>query len=77
MLKTVITPRKSTYSLTIPEHYIGKMVEVLLYATDEIMENKLPKKKKPSDFFGTLSVSEGEEFQKYVTNSRLEWDRNI
>ena len=76
MLKTVITPRESTYLLTIPEHYIGKMVEVLLYSKEEIEENKTPKNKKPSDFFGTLSVSEGEKFQNYVTNSRLEWDRN-
>jgi hypothetical protein len=77
MLRTVITPKKSTYSLSIPAHYIGKTVEVLLYSPDEIVENKKPGKKKPSDFFGTLSASEGEKFQEYVTNSRLEWDRNI
>ncbi|MDR3286305.1 MAG: hypothetical protein LBT27_02525 [Prevotellaceae bacterium] len=77
MLKIVITPRKSTYSLTIPAHYIGKKVEVLLYSTDEFLENKETNEKKPSDFFGTLSVSEGEKFQKYITDSRLEWDRNI
>jgi len=77
MLKTIITPRKSTYSLPIPAHYIGKMVEVLLYSTDEISENKKQNAKKPSDFFGTLNISEGETFQKHVTNSRLEWDRNI
>ena len=77
MLKTVITPRESIYPLNIPAHYIGKMVEVLLYSTEEISVNKNPDKKKPSDFFGTLSGSEGEKFQNYVTNSRLEWDRNI
>ena len=77
MLKTLIVPQESTYSLTIPVHYIGKKIEVLLYSIDELLENKEPKKKKPSDFFGTLSISEGEEFQEYVTNSRLEWDRNI
>jgi hypothetical protein len=77
MLKTVITPRESTYSLNIPTYYIGKSIEVLIYSTDELVENKEPGKKKPSDFFGTLSVSEGEKFQEYVNNSRLEWDRNI
>ena len=77
MLKTVITPRESTYSLPIPTHYIGKVVEVMLYSIDELVESKEPAKKKPSDFFGTLSVPEGEKFQEYVTNSRLEWDRNI
>jgi hypothetical protein len=77
MIKTVITPLESTYSLTIPTHYIGKKVEVLLYSIDEFLENKEPAEKKPSDFFGTLSVSEGEKFQNYVTNSRLEWERDI
>ena len=77
MLKELFIPKKSTYTLTIPTHYIGKRVEVLLYSVDELSENKEPNKKKPSDFFGTLSLPEGEEFQKYVTNSRLEWERNI
>jgi hypothetical protein len=77
MLKTNITPQESTYLLTIPLFYIGKSVEVLLYSKDELIENKVPTGKKPSDYFGTLSVSEGEKFQEYVTNSRLEWERNI
>lgn len=68
MLKTLITPNESTYSLPIPPHYIGKTLEVLLYSYDELSENKIPiNKKKLSDFFGTLSVSEGEKFQDYVT----------
>jgi hypothetical protein len=50
---------------------------VLLYSTDEFLENKETNEKKLSDFFGTLSVSESEKFQKYITDSRLEWDRNI
>jgi len=77
MLKTLITPQESTYPLVIPMHYIGKRVEVLLYSTDEVLENKKPNRKKPSDFFGSLSASEGVKFQEYVSNSRAEWDRNI
>ena len=77
MLKEFIIPQKSTYTLSIPANYIGKKVEVLIYSIDELSENKELNKKKPSDFFGILSLSEGEEFQKYVTNSRLEWEKNI
>ena len=77
MLKTLITPQESTYTLTIPAHYIGRKVEVLLYSIDELVGNKETNKKKPSDFFGTLSVSEGEKFQEYVSNSRMEWNRSI
>ncbi|MCL2417645.1 MAG: hypothetical protein FWD02_06940 [Bacteroidales bacterium] len=77
MQKTLIIPQESTYPLTIPAHYIGKRIEVLLYLSDELPENKKTNKKKPSDFFGTLSASEGEKFQEYVSNSRMEWNRNI
>ena len=77
MLKTLITPRESIYPLNIPAHYIGKRIEVSLHSIDELPEKKEPQRKKPSDFFGTLSVSEGEKFQDYISNSRLEWDRNI
>ena len=50
---------------------------ILVYSNVDDMNTKEPKRNKPSDFFGTLSVSEGEEFHKYVNKSRLEWDRNI
>ena len=68
MLKTVIIPKESTYSLNIPPHYIGKTLEILLYSNDEFFEYKIPSSnKKPSDFFNTLSSAEGEKFQEYVT----------
>jgi len=77
MLKTVFTPSENTYALPIPASYIGKKLEVILYSCDEVFESKTLNNKKPSAFFGTLSITEGEKFQNYVTNSRLEWDRNI
>jgi hypothetical protein len=77
MLRTIITPSEHIYPLSIPANYIGKTLEVLLYSGDEIFENKVSGSEKPSVFFNTLSVAEGEKFQNYVANSRLEWDRNI
>jgi hypothetical protein len=77
MLKTVITPNESIYLLPIPANYIGKPLEVILYSCDEMSERKVSNDKRPSDFFGTLNAVEGEEFMTYVTNSRLEWNRNI
>ena len=76
MLKMTITPSENTYLLPIPIDYVGKTLEVFLYSHGYV-ENQVANKKKPSDFFGTLSMEEGEKFQDYVTNSRLEWDRNI
>jgi len=34
-------------------------------------------RKKPSDYFGTLNVEEGEKFKEYLNNSRLEWERKF
>lgn len=33
-------------------------------------------KKKPSDYFGTLSRKDGEKMLHYVNESRNEWNRN-
>ncbi|MCU0467638.1 MAG: hypothetical protein MUF58_03480 [Arcicella sp.] len=42
----------------------------------EIFRNYRKKKKNPSDFFGTLSLETGERMQKYLIESRNEWERN-
>ena len=77
MLRMTITPNGNTYLLPIPVNYVGKTLELLIYPDFEIIENKPVEAKKPSDFFCTLNAVEGETFQDYVTNSRLEWNRNI
>lgn len=33
-------------------------------------------RKKPSDYFGTLSKKDGERMLRYVSESRDEWNRN-
>jgi hypothetical protein len=50
------------------------LLRILSRGKTNELENK---KQKPSDFFCTLSIEEGEKFQNHVINSRLEWDRNI
>jgi hypothetical protein len=75
MLKTVIIPNESVYSLPIPNCYIGKKLEVLLYSQDEFLENKTTNNKKPSDYFGTLSATEGDKFQEYITNFSLRMEQ--
>jgi hypothetical protein len=34
-------------------------------------------RKRPSDYFGTLSKEEGEKMHLYVNQSRSEWNRSI
>ena len=76
-MRMTIIPNESTYPLPIPTNYIGKTLEIVLYASSNVSEKIVLNKKKPSDFFGTLDTAEGEKFQDYVSNSRLEWNRNI
>ncbi|MBS1559460.1 MAG: hypothetical protein JST69_12125 [Bacteroidetes bacterium] len=77
MVQTKIKPTKKKLDLAIslPQKYVGKEVNVLFFTEDEIEIEK--PKKKPSDYFGTLSVEEGEKFLKYLAKSRNEWQRSF
>ena len=78
MIRTIITPEKQDVSIHIPENYIGKKIEVLLYAVDELNEvDSL--KKKSSDFRGALNLTDQQytDFQNHLKNIRNEWERDI
>jgi hypothetical protein len=71
----VITPRQTDIKLLIPENYIGKKVEIIFFAVDE-MEEK-PNQKTLGDFFGLLSEEEGRQLREYTSQARKEWDRDF
>ncbi len=80
MVQTTVTPEKANFDMAVslPVNYVGKEVHVPFYIDEEIKETTvsiLPTKK-PSDFFGTLSLEEGEKMQKYINQIRNEWERN-
>jgi hypothetical protein len=79
MIRTIITPEKQDISIHLPENYIGKQIEVLLYATDELKEQQPAEKKKPSEFKGALNLSQDQynDFQSHVKNIRSEWEKDI
>ena len=79
MVRTVITPEKQDVSIHIPESYIGRQIEVLLYAVDELNDQDDVKKKKPSNFRGTLKLTaeQYQDFQTHLKDIRNEWDRDI
>ncbi len=81
MVQRIVTPKKANIDISVllPDDYIGKEVHVLFYTDDEVNKTTasvLPKRK-PSDFFGTLSTEEGEKLHKYIIQSRNEWERDI
>ncbi len=80
MIQTVVTPEKADFDMAVslPAEYVGKEVHVLFYIDEEVKKTTasiLPQKK-PSDFFGTLSLEDGEKMQAHITQSRNEWERN-
>lgn len=80
MIRTVITPDNSSIHLLIPKNYIGRKVEVLLYAVDELKEEQpvmVAKKRKPSDYVGCISKETAEAMLKDIEQSRNEWERNF
>ncbi|XDD51256.1 hypothetical protein AB3N59_05680 [Leptospira sp. WS92.C1] len=72
MIKTRITPKNTELHISIPEGYVGKSIEVLLYAVDEIKEE--PKKHiTMKDFRGILSKETATRLQEDVKKERDEW----
>ncbi len=67
--------KKVDMSVLLPSEYVGKEVHVLFYIDEEISltSSTIKNKKKPSDYFGSLSREEGEKMQKFVLESRKEW----
>ena len=78
MIHTIITPSNTEVHLSIPQDYVGKQIEILLYATDEGREGKVFKSK-TNKLRGSLNLSDEQykDFQQHAKKIRNEWNRNI
>ncbi|TGK21980.1 hypothetical protein EHO61_01730 [Leptospira fluminis] len=72
MIRTRLTPKNTDLHLSIPEGYVGKSIEVRLYAIDELKEESV-NTVTMKDFRGTLSKETATELQKKVNIDRNEW----
>jgi hypothetical protein len=79
MIRATITPENQDLSIHIPESYVGRKVEVLLYAVDELTIEEFSQKKKSSDFRGKLNLSDDQytDFQNHLKDVRNEWNNDI
>ena len=77
MVHTTLIPDRAVVELALPNHYIGKKVEFLIYVSDEIERLKPSKAMRASQFKGVLNPEEAASFNQYLTAVRQEWDRNI
>lgn len=76
MIRTIITPQQQNISIAVPENYIGKQIEVLLYSVDELTEvEKTAMPNNAARYKGIFSKEEGEKFNQYLNQARSEWDR--
>jgi hypothetical protein len=80
MIRTFITPQTDTINLSlhVPQNYIGKPMEVLLYTVDEVKEEKITTKN-PASLRGKLNLSDEQytDFQQHIKDARNEWNRDI
>lgn len=78
MVRTIVVPKNKNISIEIPESYIGKQIEVLFYATDELTDN-VPNGAKMSSFRGKLNLTDEQysDFQEFVSSDREGWTRDI
>lgn len=76
MIKTVAIPQNNSYNLAIPNNYIGKKIEILFYALDEVAEQNIaPKRTKLSDKYkGIISKEQGENLNEHIKQMRNEWN---
>jgi hypothetical protein len=77
MIKTIVTPQNNNLFLEIPNSYIGREIEVLLYAKDELEEEKIKPKKTLANFTGVLSENDYQSLKSYTEQARKEWNRDI
>jgi glutathione peroxidase-family protein len=77
MIKTIVTPQHNTLQLNIPNNYIGREIEVLLYPKDELEEEKPKPKKTMASFSGILSENDYQSLKAHTEKARKEWNRDI
>lgn len=76
MIKTVTIPQKNSYNLAIPNNYIGKKIEILVYALDELTDqNTAPEKIKLSDKYkGIITKEQGQNLNDHIKQMRNDWN---
>lgn len=77
MIKTIVTPKNNRLYLEIPPKYIGREIEVLLYAKDELVEEKIKSNKTMANFTGALTENDYQSLKSHTEQARKEWNRDI
>ena len=77
MIRTLLTPQQQNISIVVPHSYVGKPIEVLLFALDEAIEEKVTKSNNAARFKGILTKAEANKYDTYLKETRSQWDRSL
>jgi translation elongation factor EF-G len=82
MIRTRIIPKSNKVQVTVPDNYIGKKVEVIVFAEEEEIQNENDRSSKSGNikgFRGKLNLSQEryDSFQQHAKDIRNEWDREF
>ena len=72
MSSSIIIPRKSRVSLSVPSSYIGKQVEVKFVLVEETEKPK-PTTRLSDKFRGVFSKEDAQSFNDHIKTMRNEW----
>ena len=78
MIHQVIVSNQNPMTIQIPENYLGKELEVIVFEKEEGKKSSERQTQKDlSKFIGILSKEDADKLHKHVNQSRDEWERNI
>ena len=75
MIRTSITPQQTDLHILLPLHYVGKKLELLVYAVDETEEPT--KKNTMNQFWGAMSNQTAKDLHEQTKINRNQWDNDI
>ncbi len=75
MIRATVIPENQDISIHVPENYVGRKLEVLLYPVDELTET-ISAKKSVAGLRGSLKLTDEEykDVQQYLNEVRNEWE---
>ena len=80
MIRTTITTDTANISIHLPQKYLGKKLELLVYSIDELTEERPAEKVIDNSIFrGALNLTDEQyrDFHQHAKDIRNEWNNDI
>ena len=77
MIRSLITPQTNDLHIALPDDYVGRKVEVLVFTYDEPKDTPNVTPGIMARFWGVVSEQTTEIMHKHIAQSRAEWERDI